>query len=475
MANDKCDQLFDNIIGIQNDIGLGINYDSQRYNNRINLDECAFNNPNFVSRTQALAGPPNPKTLIQPVIPAKALDIDYWKVNNLVENSAINSVRQREMYLNGYAVSTCCPSSRDSYSIPVNPKNIAKVPLTRPLKKNISTLEQAIKARLTDDETLPPKCLADPTIRNKAEHFDISLNDKIRHKVDEEKKKEIIVTKMDADEEEKKEITTTEIDGDGDEIKQETILTKIEEPVDNIVIVPNESGWVNTNCGYNPEQLFTSNLPTNLPVGNCQRDQQLATYNENLFTQTIQPGVFTHSEIIEPINSNIGISFDQQIPPTTVDTNPINGEYMFTEHDPRIIEPITFKEIEPNNVIPNEYNIYDPRFTGAGTSYRSYTDDLLGQPKFYYDDIDAVKMPNYIVRSHIDNQPYADSYGPIPAGDEFGNKNNADIRKLANQSFVDSAITFRTEMMQRLMRKRNTEQWQQRKAPINTMGQRMLK
>ena len=449
MSTRICNEKFDRIIGIQNDVGLGINYNSQIYNDSINQDECAFNNPNYISKTQALAGPPNPKTLIQPVIPAKAMDIDYWKVNNLVENSGVNSIKQREKYLNGYAVSTCCPSSQDSFSIPVNPPNIKKEPLTTLRKKKISTLEEAIKSRIIDPETQPPNCLADPEIRNYAENFDISLPKKESY--------------------EDPRIKTVEVNS---EKSLEQALK--DEDEDEVIVGPNQDGWVNTNCGYNPEQLYTSNLPTNLAVGNCQRDEQLATYNENLFTQTIQPGVLSQNEIIEPINSNIGISFDQQFLPTSVDVNPISGDYKFTEHDPRIIEPSTFTEIEPIRVIPNEYNIYDPRFTGAGTSYRSYTDKLLGQPKFYYDDINAVKMPNYITRSNIDNQPYADSYGPIPPGDEFGNHNNANIRKLANQSFLDNAITFRTEMMQRLMRKKNAEQWQQRKAPINTMGQRML-
>lgn len=449
MSN-KNSNIYDKIIGIQGDVGIGINDGSQIYNNQIDLDTCAYNNPNFVSKAQKLAGGPNPKTLIQPVIPAKSLDINYWKTNNLVENSAINSEKQRELYLNGYVVSTCCPSNSDSYSVPVNNKNIIKVPVNRPVKKKYSHLEDAIKSRVTDEATKPPNCLVDPRIEVSAENFDLSVN-----KLVDDKKHQIEL--------EKKQLDTVEIPESGE------LIVKDEE-VDEIIITPNQEGWVNTNCGYNPEQLITSNLPTNLPVGNCPRDEQLATYNKNLFTQTIQPNVYTRSEIIEPINNNIGISFDQQLLPTTVDVNPISGDYNFTEHDPRIIEPSTFTEITPPSVIPNEYNIYDPRFTGAGTSYRSYTDKMLGQPKYYYGDIDAVKMPNYITRNNIDNQPYADSYGPIKPGDEFGNHNTADIRKFANQSFLDSTIAFRTEMMQRLMRKNNAAAWQRRKHPIHKMS-----
>jgi hypothetical protein len=44
--------------------------------------------------------------------------------------------------------------------------------------------------------------------------------------------------------------------------------------------------------------------------------------------------------------------------------------------------------------------------------------------------------------------------------------NNSTIRSLANQKFVDDAITFRTGLQERLMRKQNATAWQQRKYPI---------
>ena len=196
-------------------------------------------------------------------------------------------------------------------------------------------------------------------------------------------------------------------------------------------------------------------------------------FNRNLYTQTIQPDVYTRSQINEPINSNIGISFDQQFPPTTCTTNPVTGVVNYTEHDPRIMEPVI---IEPNPATQTpvpEANVYDPRFSGYGTSYRAYTDEKLGQPKFYYDDVDAIRMPNYVVRSDIDHQPFADQYGPIPAGDSQGNKYNSIVKALANDAWLTDSIQFRTEMQERLMRKRNNEMWQLRKAPINTSGQRM--
>lgn len=227
--------------------------------------------------------------------------------------------------------------------------------------------------------------------------------------------------------------------------------------------VNNDPGSVDISCGYNPQQVKRSGLPTNLAAGCCTQNPALKQYNENIFTQTIQPGVYTRSEIIEPVNSNIGISFNQQLPRTTCRDGPRRGDIEFIEHDPNLIEPV---HIRTKSYGPTESDVYDPRFSGYGTSYRSYTDDNLGQTKYYYDDVDAIRMPNYIVRSNIDNQPFADKYGPIPQGDEYGNKNTSNIHKLANDAFTESSIQQRTELQQSAMRKVNALSWQQRVAPI---------
>jgi hypothetical protein len=227
------------------------------------------------------------------------------------------------------------------------------------------------------------------------------------------------------------------------EVKDEkyTTLQTVEDPM-KTWIAPNESGWVNTSCGYNPEQVFESDLPSNFAAGNCEQDPNLRRFNENLFTQTIQPGVYTRSQVNEPINSNIGISFQQQFQPLTCKRNDSGLHYL--NHDPRIIEPAIY---EPNMALVdevNEANVYDPRFYGYGTSYRSYSDPLLGQTRFAYDDINAIRMPNYITRSKIDFLPYADQYGPMKPGQEDGNPLTGDIRGLATTSTGNVAWLPRT-------------------------------
>lgn len=184
---------------------------------------------------------------------------------------------------------------------------------------------------------------------------------------------------------------------------------------------------------------------------------------DNIITQTLQPGVFQKSHIGEPIQSNIGISYTQEWGPTEVEET--DNMIKYTMRDPKnaIITP----QIKEEVIAQDHANVYDPRFTGYGTSYRVYTDQLTGRPKFFYDDVDAITMPNYITRSKVDVFPWANTYGPdkILSGSE-----GDEYRQLANNAFTDSALTFRTELQERLMRKRNAELWQRRVAPISTMG-----
>ena len=218
----------------------------------------------------------------------------------------------------------------------------------------------------------------------------------------------------------------------------------------------------NIKCGYNQKQLLVSNLQSNY----SQRNPEIKKYNENIFTQIIQPGVYTRTEVNEPVNSNIGISFQQQFEPLTKSIDEY-GNITYIEHDPNLFipKPKNYKK----NINNTEYDVYDPRFSGYGKENRGYNDDLLGQPKFYYEDINSIRMPNYIVRSNIDNQPFSDSYGNNE--NNYGNKTE-NIRELANNAFLENALDFRTDLQERLMRKNNARAWQQKMYPIQTGGQR---
>lgn len=181
-----------------------------------------------------------------------------------------------------------------------------------------------------------------------------------------------------------------------------------------------------------PDYLFNTQFKKN--------DMFKDKYNENVFTQTIQPSVYRVNNRNEPINSNIGISHVQEFEPDTTD----------------IIEPVESV---------NRSNTYDPRFYGYGPNYRGYIDKGLGQQRFYYDDVDSVKMPNYITRNHLDVFSFGDSSGAL---EDDGNKYTSNIHELANNHYMDSQNQFRVEMQERLMRKKNAEQWQRKMYPIHT-------
>ncbi len=225
-----------------------------------------------------------------------------------------------------------------------------------------------------------------------------------------------------------------------------------------------EKSWSNQIDMANGYGKMESGFPRNLPQGNCGKDKAFDEYNRRIFTQTVQPGVFYKNDIIEPINSNIGISFQQEFLPRTF--KDVDNGMLIEDHDPNDAPnpPRIMKMQEPDI-----YNTYDPRFNGYGTSYRNYLDPVTGKAKYPYDDINAVKMPNYIVRSKIDTHNFGDMYGAMQ---NTGLSLN-EIRKMAEKSFIDDTTAFRDDITSKLMRKTNSEMWQRRVAPISK-ARRML-
>jgi hypothetical protein len=217
--------------------------------------------------------------------------------------------------------------------------------------------------------------------------------------------------------------------------------------------------------GYDAKQFEQSNYPGNLPMGNCARDPAFKEYNKALFSTPLQPGVTFTNQVAQPINSNMGISFQQQFLPRTYKEQK-GGNLDIVDHDPNFAPPFEILEYPDG---PKPENVYDPRFNGYGTSYRNYVDNVTGQPRFPYDDINAVRMPNYLVRSKIDNQPFAETYGPMQSSGQSLNE----IRQKAQDVFIEDTTNFRNDMMSRLMRKRNAELWQTKQFPIRGAGRMM--
>jgi len=223
----------------------------------------------------------------------------------------------------------------------------------------------------------------------------------------------------------------------------------------------NYPGNINKICTYDKTNI-DYNLPTNFMAGNCERNEKVKDLNNEVFTSTINPGIYYNTQIIEPLNYNIGISFDQQFPPISKQVDEQNN-ITFKAMDPSLYNKK--REIDNNDYGTAPYEVYDPRLTGYGTSYRQYNHDLTGQTRFYYDDVDAVRRPNYITRTNIDHLLKADSYGIVQDNKDILSRNN-DIRKIAEEGLLEDTLNFRTDMMTRLMRKKNAEMWQQRLAPI---------
>lgn len=214
--------------------------------------------------------------------------------------------------------------------------------------------------------------------------------------------------------------------------------------------------------GYKRVESNVNELQTVRPEKNPNamnsRAQPTNRNYPNMFVQNIQPTILSHSEVIEPIQSNIGISMTRQLPPRGVSYD--NEGNTLYERSPYIIEDNT-----PEPIGVAEHNVYDPRFTGYGSSNRTYVHELTGQPRHYYDDVNAVRMPNYLVRSNIDFARYADTYGPLNEENSMGNKNTYGIRELANESFLQNSLLHRSDISERLMRKRNNELWEVRQYP----------
>jgi len=453
----KCGDPIGNTFSMTTDYQIVIN------KKPIFCDDCQrleFNDFCYISPNKLLSGPANPKTKIPPVIAPPISDLSYWKTNNLITHSHINSQSQQPLYESGFFETSTCDTKKClvadnfkcDYAIEKKHKHNQK-------HKELPYSKENFVEHLTSSQK---NYLQSISREQDKRDINITRNLEIQKNVDKNYSPNVNIN-IDSDE-----LLNKVISG----YRNQDVVVSDIKPIDPVVPISDVSPCcipqdINITCGYNRQNPFLYGLPTNYAAGNCEKDVNMKNYNDNLFTQTLQPGIYTKTQVVETPNSNIGISFAQPFEPVTV--NNTNCGKMFTQIDPNLITDV----IEPNTEFfeePNIYNVYDPRCNGYGTSYRAYNDDLTGQTRFMYDDIDAIRNPNYISRSHIDTLPFADKYGPMqPCGME-GNINTGQIREMVNQSFTNSTNNFRSELQERLMRKNNAVAWQRRQAPISTGG-----
>ena len=411
--------------------------------------------PSFVSPNQMLHGGPNPKTKIPPLVAAPSHDLSAWKDNDFVIHSAINARSNFDVSRSGYDFGVLPTKCNDCLLAPCRCGPPKKEPVIEHFRNGME------RPNLRNPETRP--------IRPDGMQRPIRPDGMQRPRPGVLRRKRWNIPGVDDEDLVADLIDENNVNDPAwrDYIRNVYLSRRAERQAED-----DAAGL--TNREYNafpgPSAPPQEEKPKIRPCFETAR-------RDNLLTQTLQPGVFQKSHVAEPIQSNIGISFTQGFVPTGVQET--DSDIKFTQYNPsRVLETPTIKqEIIPQTVD----NVYDPRFTGYGTSYRSYV-DKMGRPQFFYDDINSVTMPNYITRSKVDVFPWAGTYGPDtlappsmvanPNADDTNDMNAAttEYRQLANNAFTDSTIQFRTEMQERLMRKRNAELWQQRAFPISTMN-----
>ena len=200
-----------------------------------------------------------------------------------------------------------------------------------------------------------------------------------------------------------------------------------------------------------------------------------------MFMQDVEPNVYSFTNERTPINSNLGISSTPQMPPLRKEV--FRGEDgrsypLYSRIDPQLVRnDVPEGRLEemprrnewsqdlpgaaPSNSI---YSIYDPRFTGYGDSNRSYYDTNLGQIKYYYSDVDAYRSPNFIIRNKVDHVDMIDPmdrvYSEYPRTASL-----EDVNDTVHDDWMSKSTEFREDIMEKLMRRNNSQSWQLRMAP----------
>lgn len=469
---------------------------ADRFSSKYNLPTGA--GPDFFSYNHALAGNANPRTLIPPIITPKAYDSKYWRANELINFNQINAKSAVDTFASGYDVSNCCNSyctGCDNCVVNGNdPKEENFNQGQWGKEDDINRMSDIPMDPLGNMEmiendrglgTLTPDMTRGPTWSDLSGQIqnDIPYGEMInpedsskftREGSNRELRENFFMFPSGSDtvySNKSKSTFQPPCNGYQPALNTPKYSIPYLEGAESFpqYLGPIKSGSVNLSCGYNPDNVNV-NLPTNQLAGPCQKNEIMAEYNKNLYTNTIQPGIYSRSQINQPINANIGISFQQQLEPVTCKNDGSSLEYIL--HDPSIAyemregyndcAPIAPGGESRGNVIAN-YDIYDPRHFGYGTSYRSYIDDMTGQPRYAYDDINAIRMPNYVTRNQLDFSPNFPHYGTM------AEKQNGlgEMKKKANNLFLKNSLEQRNNLMERYQEKINTITSQRRQAPIN--------
>lgn len=206
----------------------------------------------------------------------------------------------------------------------------------------------------------------------------------------------------------------------------------------------------NSGCGLSPRNSQVR-APVNVLLS--EQDSVDAGYNDRIYTQYIQPGVFTKPVISRFPVSNIGISFQpEKYPVREVITK--NSHTFIEGEEDNIIEP------DPYYDEPTQDEVYDPRLTGYGSQERAYIEPKTGQGRYMYKDVDVMRRGNLFTRSNVDHLPFAQQTGVIR------DNTNTNIYRAVDESYIDANSQFREKLQESLMSKRNAELWQLKQYPL---------
>lgn len=358
------------------------------------------------SLNQRLVGLADPKTLVEPMVSIPIFDTDVWKTNDFMIPNGINDQRRQELYQNGYLI-----DDENDVSTYACKEGYVHTPRSQKPPTYVSSSNAMRRDTMSADGQ---RCMASSNLSDQSLY--------------------------------------------PNNASQSTIWNDPPSSYQDAFLKP---------FGYFPDQASSADLPTNYLANECEKRPEMAGYNANLFTSTIQPGVYSKSQVVQndALMSNLGISFTQPFLPTYSSYVSRKGHdedepgVMYTQYDPNLAPDVRCDT--PDTGVKME-DVYDPRFFGYGTDYRSYVDQLTGRPRFFYDDVDVHRRNEFITRNKLDFEPFGLQTGPQTQP----MYSNMEIREMAQNSFLDNALTFRTDLQQRLMQKSNNRAWQQKHKPL---------
>lgn len=254
-----------------------------------------------------------------------------------------------------------------------------------------------------------------------------------------------------------------------------------EDPYSPMQKTGNYNELVNQN--FDRKDLYRTDLPSNLSVVTPNgEDPRFRDSNQFKYrvSQT-DPTMTSTFGIIEPLNDNIGISYNPQYSYVDTEFGPKSiNHFTSTYSDPSLVRDHD-KDFDihrgnwskktsawdtPDGSI-NVEDIYDPRLTGAGDPYSGYFDTNSGRYRYYYRQTEAYKYPLFISRNNVDHIDLLAEDGSVwPRYNR--DSDNQDYRDIVEQTYVADDLYRREDMMERLMRKQNRRDYQLRLAPLRS-------